>query len=356
MSPWVWVVIAVLIAANALYVAAEFASVGVRRSRVRRLSDDGHWLARRLLPHVEGASALDHYVGASQIGITLSSLTLGAYAQATLNPVLAPLLIRTFDVTPITAISVAALTVLITLTAVQLVLGELVPKALALQYPTETALATVLPMQWTLTLFSPVIRLLNGSALLLLRLVGAGEQTHRHLHSPEEIDLLIAESRNGGLLEPAEQQRLRRALHFGQKAARDLMVPLERLTMLDVSAPWETVLEAVSASPFSRIPIYRGARTRVAGILRVKDLADRYTAEGPVPLSKLMRPVLNLPDTLAADKALAAVRDHRAHAAMLVDATGAAVGLLTIQDLLGELLAMGQGAANRVDAGREASR
>src|SRR5215210_1121762 len=127
MSLWVWVVVAAFIAANALYVAAEFSGVGVRRSRVRRLSDDGHWLARRLLPHVEDAIALDRYVGASQIGITLSSLMLGAYAQATMGHAFVPLLGRTFDLTPGAALSISALIVLFILTAAQLVLGELVP-------------------------------------------------------------------------------------------------------------------------------------------------------------------------------------------------------------------------------------
>jgi len=349
---------AVLIGANALYVAAEFASVGVRRSRVRRMAEDGHRLAARLLPHVEGATALDHYVGASQIGITISSLMLGAYAQATLSPVLAPLVVSTFGVTPITAVSVSAVVVLVVLTAAQLVMGELVPKAIALQYPTETALATVLPMQWTLTVFSPAIRLLNGTALLVLRLFGAREHAHRHLHSPEEIDLLIAESRDGGLLEPAEQQRLRRALHLGQKSARDLMVPLDRLTLLDVNASWDTVLQTVLASPFSRLPVYRQSRADVVGILRVRDLVDRYAVEGPLPLARLMRPVLSLSNSLSADKALAALKAHRAHAAMLVNEAGAAIGLVTIQDVLSELLGLAPAGSDsgRTDAPRGRAR
>ncbi|MEO7191671.1 MAG: hemolysin family protein [Vicinamibacterales bacterium] len=343
MSPWVALVVAVLIAANALYVAAEFSGVGVRRSRVRRLSADGHWLARRLLPHVQNAVALDRYVGASQIGITISSLMLGAYAQATMSATFVPLLVSTFDLTPVTALSVSALTVLIVLTALQLVLGELVPKALALQYPTETALATVLPMQWTLVVFSPVISLLNGSALFVLRLIGAGDQTHSHLHSPEEIDLLIAESRDGGLLEPLEQQRLRRALRLGQRLARDLMVPRDRLTMLEVAASWDAIMRTVAGNPYSRIPIYERTPERVIGVLRVKDLVERYAAEGPVTLARLIRPMLQLPDDLAADRALAALREHRAHAAVLVNHTGVAVGLLTIQDVLGELLGLASG-------------
>jgi CBS domain containing-hemolysin-like protein len=338
MSPWVWIVLTTLIAANALYVAAEFGAVGVRRSRVRRMSDDGHRLAQRLLPHVQDPAALDRYVGASQVGITLSSLMAGAYAQATFTLTLAPFFAATFALTDLTALSVAAVVVLLALTAVQLVLGELVPKALALQYPTQTALATVLPMEWSLVLFKPIISALNGAALLMLRAAGAAEHSHRHLHSPEEIDLLIAESRDGGFLEPEEQERLRRALHFGKRRVRDLMVPRERMTMVEVSAPWEETLRTVIASPFSRLPVFRGSVDHVVGTLRVKDLVERYAMQGTVRVERLMRPVVHLIEDLPADRALGVLRERRAHSAIVSDANGRTAGLITIQDLLGELL------------------
>ncbi len=338
MSLTVWVGLTVLILANALYVAAEFGAVGVRRNRVRRLADDGNGWARRLLPFVENPAALDRYVGASQIGITLSSLMLGAYAQATVSVTLAPVLGALFSLDPVTAWTASSVLVLLVLTAVQLVLGELVPKALALQYPTETALATVLPMQWSLRIFRPFLWLLNGTAMIILRLLGSRTSSHGHLHSPEEIELLIAESRDGGLLEPEEQQRLHRALRLSLRKARDFMVPLDRLTLVDVSASWDDVLSTVAANPFSRIPVYRGDRDQIVGTLRVKDLVNRYIAEGPTPLDRLMRPLVNAPESLAADRVIGLLRDRRAHQAIVVDPAGRAVGLITIQDLLAELL------------------
>ena len=236
-----WTVIVLLILLTGLYVAAEFAAVSARRSRLRRLAEDGNALAARILPVLEDPATLDRYIAASQIGITLSSLILGAYAQATLSGPLTTVINSWFDLAATTARSAAIVTVLVTLTAVQLILGELVPKAIALQFPTQTALATVLPMRWSLFVFRPFIALLNGAAIMLLRAVGSSEQAHRHLHSPEEIDLLIAESRDGGFLEPEEQQRLRRALHLGRRRVRDLIVSLDRLTMVPLDASWEDV-------------------------------------------------------------------------------------------------------------------
>ena len=337
MSAWVWVGITLLILANALYVAAEFGAVGVKRSRVRRLSEEGNLFARRLLPFVDSAALLDRYVAVSQVGITLSSLILGALGQATLAVWLAPHIaaIAGFDVP--TAATIAAVIVLVILTTLQVVISELVPKSLALQFPTQVALATVLPMQWSLAAFRPFIALLNGSANALLRLLGVQSGPHRHLHSPQEIDLLIAESRDGGLLEPDEEARLHRALQLGLRTARDLMVPRARVTMLDVATPWEEVVRVVAASPFSRIPVYRGAPDNVIGILRVKDLATYYAIAGTAAIERLIRPACRIPSAMPADRVLSLLRDQRSHQALVTDGDQI-VGLIAIQDVLATFL------------------
>ncbi len=336
-----WVTILVLILANALYVSAEYAAVGARRSRMRRLGADGNRRATRLLQYIESPAGLVRYVSASQIGITLGSLMLGAYAQAVFGGPVGRLLASWVHLAPDTARSVAEVSILTGLTGAQLVLGELVPKALALQYPTETALLTVQPMLWSLAFFRPFAAVLNAAANLLLRLFRSNLSGHRHIHSPDEIDLLIAESRNGGLLEADEQERLHRALRLGLRSARELMVPRDRLTMLPVDTSWEDVLRTVSASPFSRIPVYRGTADHIIGTLRVKDLVARYIAEGPVPLERLIRPVARLRADLPADRVVSLLRERRVHQAVVVDTPGRAIGLITIQDVLNELLGAG---------------
>lgn len=339
MSPTVWAVILVLILINALYVAAEFGAVGVRRSRVKRLSEDGHWLARTLLPFINDPSNLDRYVAVSQIGITLSSLLLGAYAQATIAVSLAPKVASLFTLDTVAAASWTAAGVLIALTAVQVVLSELVPKSLALQFPTQVALATVLPMRWSLAAFRPFIGLLNGSATGALRLFGVEASPHRHIHSPDEIELLIVESRDGGLLEPDEHRRLRRALRLGLRSARDLMVPLAKLAMVPADLPWQELVRAVTSSPFSRLPVYRDTPANVIGTLRVKDLVYEYVLKGDnTRLEPLVRPVVRVAHDLPADRVIALLRDRRVHQAVVVDASDAVIGLITIQDVIGAVL------------------
>ena len=331
-------VILFLILLTGLYVAAEFAAVGARRSRLRRLAEDGNGLAARILPVVEDAHELDRYIAVSQVGITLSSLILGAYGQATLAPAVGPLL-QTVGLEPDTAESTAAAVVLLTLTVLAMIVGELVPKSLALHDPTRTALYTVLPMQWSLRLFSWAIDALNGSGALLLRLLRVPSTGHRHVHSPEEIELLIAESRDGGLLEPEEQVRLHRALRLGLRTASQLMVPRERLAAIDISTPLPEVFATVTTSPFSRLPVCRGDLDHVAGMLHTKDLVTEFVkGTHRRSLASLLRPIVRVPHDMPADRLLAFLRERRSHQALVVNAVGSVIGLITLEDVVAELL------------------
>lgn len=333
-----WATIALLILLTGLYVAAEFAAVSARRSRLRRLAEDGNTLASRLLPVLEDPRALDRYIAASQVGITLSSLILGAYGQATLAPRLEPLLERIGTMQPATIKSVSAAIVLTFLTTLAVILGELVPKSIALQNPTRTALVTVLPMQWSMRVFSWSITFLNGSGVLLLKAFRIPSTGHRHVHSPEEIALLIAESRDGGLLEPQEQVRLHRALRLGLRTARELMVPRGRLATIAASLPFEEVLRVVAASPYSRLPVYRDTIDNIIGILHTKDVVMRYVQGSGLTVASLLRPIVRVPDTMPADRLLAFLRERRSHQAQVVDSSDVVVGLITLEDVVAELL------------------
>src|SRR3954465_15606734 len=333
-----WAIIALLILLTGLYVAAEFAAVSARRSRLRGLAQDGNGLAARLLPVLENPRELDRYIAASQVGITLSSLILGAYGQAKLAPYITPLFEGVGGLEPEAARSTAAAVVLVFLTILAVVIGELVPKSLALQHPTRTALFTVLPMQWSMRAFAWSISLLNGSGVLLLKLLQVPSSGHRHVHSPEEIALLIAESRDGGLLEPEEQVRLHRALRLNLRTARQLMVPRARLAALDASLPFHDVLRIVASSPYSRLPVYRGSLDTVLGMLHIKDVVMRFVQSGRLSVASLLRPIVRVPDSMPADRLLAFLRERRSHQALVVDSTESVVGLITLEDVVGELL------------------
>ena len=332
-------IIAALIMINAVYVGAEFATVSVRRSRVQQLASEGHPLARWLLPLIESPAALDRYIAACQIGITLSSLLLGAYAQRTIAVELAPLFGRLGGLQDIAAQSSSAAAVLLVLTVAQVIFAELVPKSLALQYPTQAALYTLLPMVPSLWLYRPFIKSLNGTGLLLLRLLGSPSQTHRHIHSPDEIELLIADSRDGGLLEPDEHRRLQRALRLSLRQARQLMVPRPRISALDIDTPLSEVIGVVAQSPFSRLPVYRDSIDDVVGMLHTKDLVRWQVSGGQEEtLERLLRPIASVHESVTVDRVLRELRMRHSHQALVVDEFGGTAGLLTLEDVLSELL------------------
>jgi CBS domain containing-hemolysin-like protein len=340
MSAFAWTVIVLLTVVLALYVAAEFAAVSVRHGQVRTLARNGNGIARRLLPTLEDPQRLDGYIATCQVGITLSTLVTGAFAQATLTPDVAAFLQRAAGMQPVAAYSAAAAAVLVVLTTLQMVFGELVPKSLALQFPTQVSLFTYLPTYWSSLAYRPFTALLNGSGWFILRLLGLSPGgSHRHVHSPEEIEMLIAESSDGGLLEPDEQQRLHRALRLNRRTARQLMVPRRQVEAVSADAPPERLLQIAMTSPYTRLPVYEGTIDHVVGMLHTKDVAAYYAEWGTAPaVAPLLRPVLRVPGSVTGDRLLTFLRERRGRMAVVLDEYGGVEGLVTLEDVLAELV------------------
>lgn len=341
MTVFTWAVIALLISFNGLYVAAEFSAVSVRRSRIRQMAEKGNRLARRLLPTLDKAQSLDRYIAACQVGITVSSLVLGAYGQATLGEALTPLFESWGGMQSVAAQSASAAAVLVGLTTFQMVLGELVPKSLALQHPTRVALATVLPMRWSEKALSWFVDILNGSGWLVLRLMRVEPRPHRHLHSAEEIKYLVAESREGGYLRPEEQRRLNEALGLTRRTARELMVPRTRVVALDESADLGSAVGTATDSPYTRFPVYRDSIDGIVGFVHTKDLASAWLGADVPPRDSLdtwVRPILAVHESLSADRVLSLMRRERGVMAVVVDDFGGTSGIITTEDILSEIL------------------
>jgi putative hemolysin len=334
-------VIAFLILVSALYVAAELGMVAVRRLQVKQKADDGHWLAARLRGVIEQPAELDRAIAACQIGITVSSLVLGAYGQQTLAPLLADLLHGVGVASTAAAHSAAAVIVLVALTVVHMIFGELLPKSFALEFPTQTALATIVPIGWSLRIFSPLLYLFNGSGLLLLKLIGVKPSRHHHVHSAAEIDLLIAEAPvSDDSLDPEDRRRLRRALKLGARRARDLMVPRARIMAMDIESPPEHIVRFIGEAPYTRIPVYRGTLDQVVGFLHTKDVVLRQMSSGRVPVSSvrdLVRPIVSVPAQATADQVLVLLRERRVQLGLVVGERGELVGLISLEDVLAEV-------------------
>lgn len=332
-------ILTLLVAVTALYVAAEFGAVSVRRSRLRQMAEDGHGTARRLLPVLESPAALDRYIAACQVGITLSSLILGAYGQIALGPGLSALLQERAGLDAVAAVSTSALLILLVLTVGHMVAGELAPKSIALQFPTEVALYTYWPMRWSLWVLMPFIWFLNGSGTLLLRLLGSAPAGHGHIHSPDEIELLITDSRDGGLLEPEEHQRLQRALRFSLRTAGQMMVPRDRVQAIDVTTPVDQLLALALDSPHAQLPVYSGSLDTIVGILNTKHLLVRQLGERPVrSVREVLQPAVTVLHSLTGDRLVELLRQRRSHQALVLDDEQRVAGIVTLDNILSALL------------------
>jgi CBS domain containing-hemolysin-like protein len=338
-----FVTISLMLFLTALYVAAEFATVSARRTKITQLAAQGDSLARMLLPIMEDTRKLDRYVAACQVGITISSLVLGAYAQNAIATRLVGPLSGLLDarMTPPAAerlaSTIAVVGVLLAITALQVVLGELFPKSLAIQYPEGVARAVVWPMRISLALFAVPIWIFNGSANLILRLFGRGvRDAVGRAHSPEEIELLVTESHEGGLLDDNERRLLRNALRMRDLTARQVMVHRTRITALPIDISALDVLQMAIEAGYSRIPIYRDSIDEIVGFVHVKDVFRIYN-EGQTDISGIVRDVVYVPETLGINEVWDQLAGQNSYLAIVFDEFGGTAGMLTLEDLIEEI-------------------
>lgn len=331
-------VVFTLVAINALFVAAEFAAVGTRRTRISELAANGDRQAQRLLPIVEDHTLLDRYIAACQIGITLSSIVLGFYGQAQLAPYIQPLLTSLGGLQAGAAAAITTILLLVVLTLVQVVFGELLPKSISLRYPERLALATLRPMVWSLFLLRPLIAVLNGSAFAIMRALGISVTSeHSHVHSPEELEVLFRESAKGGLIDAGEREMLQNVLHLQDRLARQIMVPRTRMYVVSLGAEPADAYHNLLSSPHTRFPVFDGTPDQIVGALHLKDLALAVRRNPEGTLQPLVREVLLLPETISVSNLWNQMRTRRRHLAVLFDEYGGVSGLVTLEDVLEEV-------------------
>ena len=332
-------VVLLLVAINALYVAAEFAAVSSRRTRVEELAEGGSRLAASLLPIMKDPVQLDRYIAACQIGITLSSLTVGFYSQGQLIPVVAPWASATFGLGTLAAVSLASVVILLLLTALQVVFGELLPKSVALRYPERFALATMVPMRWSLVLLRPFIAVLNGSAIWLLKRLGlhsSGE--HSHVHSPEELEFMFRESARGGYIDAGEREMLENVLHIRSRTARQIMVPRTRMVTVSAHETPGELLPTLVRSPHTRFPVIGETSDEILGLVHLRELFAYAREHARGDLREILKPLPLLPESIPVSELWAELRRQRAHMAVLFDEYGGVAGLVTLEDVIEEVV------------------
>jgi putative hemolysin len=327
----------VLVLANAFFVASEFALVGARRTRLDELARAGDGKARLARRAVQ---SLDRYISATQLGITLASLGLGWIGE----PALAGLIRGGFEWLPgtlatIATHSVASAIAFIIITILHIILGELVPKALALRYPEAVSGWVAAPLIGFGLIMSWPIALLNGTANRLLRLIGispAGE--HQRLHSPEEIRMLVEQSTVGGSLLKEDARLLEGVFEFSEKTAQEVMTPRTQMIALDAGMSVEAAADEVAVARRSRYPVYTESLDEIVGVVHAKDILTAMRRQPGQAVRDIMRPPLFVPGTREVEDVLADMKRLKTHLAVVLDEYGGTAGLVTMEDLLEEIV------------------
>jgi putative hemolysin len=334
-----------LVMANAFFVAAEFSLVGARRTRIEQLALEGN-TAAKAAQHAIGH--LDSYIAATQLGITLASLGLGWIGEPAIGHLFDPLLRllpANWASTVGHSISIAIAFALVTM--LHIILGELTPKAIALQRPETVALFVIRPTALFLVIFRPVIRIMNGMGNWIVRLLGFEPASqHANVHSPEELEMLVHSSREAGLLSETEERLLRRVFDFSDVQMRQVMRPRIEVDAVAVDTPLPELLQLISARHHSRYPVYQGSMDTVVGILHAKDLLDAIAAQpqllttdsAPFDLVSILRKPLFIPQTTGVDGVLEQMQRSKTHIAIVIDEYGGMDGIATMEDILEELV------------------
>lgn len=331
--------IGLFVLANGFFVAAEFSLVSVRRTRIAELAARGEAGAEAVQRAIENP---DRVIAATQLGITLASLALGWIGEPALAHLIEPLIGLLPESMQIGALnSISVIIAFSIITFLHVVVGELAPKSIALQDPERTSLIVAGPTLMTEKIFKPFIWALNGAGALLLRLVGVVPASGHHLvHSVEELKMLVDASTQGGTVEVDESEMLHAVFDFGDLVVRQVMIPRTEMVAVEADTPLEEIIRLISESTYTKFPVYEDSLDQVIGIVHIKDLLNLMQSPDckDCVARNVAREPLFAPETLPVSALLRLFRDNRQHIAIVLDEYGGTAGLITLEDLLEEIV------------------
>lgn len=329
-------VIVLLLFANGFFVASEFALVSVRQTRMQQLANEGNKTAQIA---TKALKTLDRYIAATQLGITIASIGLGWVGEATLAKLIHPL----FDFLPyvsntIATHSIATLIAFVLVTFLHVVIGELMPKSIALQFPEKTTLIIARPLVGVANILSPFIYILNGFGNWMLKLMNIpSAQAHHSVHSEEELDMIIDESYKCGVLNETESFLLKNSLKFTDLTAKQVMVPRCNIVALSVDINQEEYAKIVLENQYTRYPVYSEKFDNIIGILHVKDLYSCKLKNEEIKIKDILRPPLFVTETATTDSLLKDFKKNKTEIAVVIDEFGGVSGIVTLEDVLEEI-------------------
>lgn len=329
-------VICILLISNAFFVAAEFSMVSVRKTRIAQLTNEGNFNAKFAL---EALKDLDKFIAAVQLGVTISSIGLGWVGEANLVKMIEPLfgfLPANYQLTASHTISIAIAFTLVTV--LNVVIGELMPKSIALQYPEKISLIVALPMRIITKVFNPVIWILNSLANFFLKLLQIPQSRTSHLaHSIEELNMLINASYKEGVLNETEKDLLHNVFKFSDLTAKQVMIPRTDMACISSDITFDELNKLASENQYTRYPVYEDSLDHIIGIIHVKDIYALLINNENFSIQRLLRSIFLVPETITMDNLLREFQKRKSQLAIVVDEFGGTSGLITLEDVLEEI-------------------
>ena len=325
---WELLALVGLIVLNASFVAGEYGLVTARRTRIRELEREGNRRARAVLRITADPP---RFIAAMQLGVTITSLGIGALGE--------PVLAHLFE--PVIATVASVVLALLIITFLHVVLGELVPKGIALGHPESTALMLSTPVRLFFLAFHPLVWVLQRSTAFVLGLVGQSPPgAENEAHSEAELRMLLSTSADQGEIERDEQEMVARVFDFADKDASDVMVPRPEVVAISIDLPPEECLQTVLDSPYTRYPVYRGTLDEIVGVLHVRDLIEAMQGQSlaDVEIASIVRPATMVPETKHLVDLLTEFKRTSQHLAIVINEYGTMEGIVTLEDLVEEIV------------------
>jgi putative hemolysin len=324
-----------LVLGNGFFVAAEFALVSVRRTRVEQLANEGNYLARLTNKLIKD---LDLYIAATQLGITMASLGIGFIAEPAIEHLAGPTLLG-WGIDPANVKTISFAMAFGLSTALHIVFGELAPKSLALQRSEQVSMAIAIPLIGFTAVFRPVIWLLNATGNGVVRLFGLRPVPgHHSVHSEEEIRMIVSASRQEGVLEEQEKELLNNVFDLSDTPVRGIMTPRVDMIALDENSPLRKLLELIEQHGYSRVPIYRETVDKIIGIVYIGDVLKHLSRLDDVTVGQVARPAVFAPENMKVIDLFTLFQSKKTHMAIVVDEFGGTAGVVTLEDALEEVV------------------
>lgn len=329
-----WLIVFVLLLVNGFFVAAEFAIVKARRTKIEQLTKDGNVDAKLALRALED---MNYFIAAVQLGITIASIGIGWFGSPTVEKMLAPVLENLPAGYGHLAHIITAVVAFFTVTLLHVVVGEQVPKCVALQYPEKISLYVAKPMDLFMTIARPFVWLLNVSCNIILKIFKVPTSSARVVHTLEDLDLMVDASFDEGVLNETEKDMIHNVFQFSDLTAREVMIPRTDMICVPNDMSFDDLNKLAAENQYTRYPVYDGDIDHITGLVHVKDLYSLALKDEVRTVQDLQRNIMLVPETMTMDNLVREFKKNKGQMAIVVDEFGGTSGIITLEDVMEEI-------------------